>query len=272
MTEKEFRERERNAAMKKNAAKKKRKKRKKAITAVIVTLLILIAVLILLAVTLLFRIESVVVEGNTVYSDEQIISVTELTEGKGLFLFSAASVSDKAEKLLPFISKLTVKRELPSTVYLTVEETQEEICFLSGGEYCSADRQGKILNKYSSKPEGMTAVVTGGDYTFTVGEYFVCTDRQEKDMLDKLMALFGEQEYRITVINVADIYDSYIVIEDRLAVEFGSSVNFDKKLAHFKAMLGTMSGDETGIVDLGSWTPDKPEAFFTEKDINEYIN
>ncbi len=270
MTEKQFREKERKEAMKKGALKAKRKRRRRAITAVIVVLILLIAVFAMLSVTVLFKIESIYVEGNTRYSQNEIISVAELRVGDPLFLIGEKSLKQRLQKLLPYVVSVEIDRELPSSLYINIEETTEEICFFENERFYLANKQRKILSENTELPENLPVIVAGEDCSFEVGEKFLCEDEIKDNMLGLCFSLLSKEKYSVTLINTVDLYDTYVIVEDRLVFRLGSSANFENKVAHMEAMLKKMSASDYGVVDLTGWSSDKPEAFFTEKDIKDY--
>ena len=268
MTEKEFRKKERSAAMKKAAQKAKKRKRRNAAIIALTVMLVLVAVLSVLVACVLFKIENIYVTGNSLYSNSDIISAAELEVGDALFLFNKNSVSNKVQKKLPFVSKIIIKRGLPSTLKFEITETKEEIYFVKDNLYYSANLEGKILKEYQSEPNLDLKILLGEENEYIVGNYITISDTVKKDIYNKLIPL--SEEIKITKIDISNVFSINFIAEDRLVFNLGSSVDMDKKIAHMKAMFKKISNDDVGICDLSGWTEDKPEAFFTEKDISSY--
>lgn len=271
LTEKEFRQKERNAAMKKAAEKRKRRKRKRAIVTVTATLIILAAILIALLSAVLFKVETISVEGNSIYSPEQIIAAAGIEKGNSLVFLSEKQVSEKVQKALPFIIGLDIEKRLPSGIHIKVEETKEEQCFYYDGIFYTSNKQGKILEEYGERPDGMTVIISGDSCEFTKGNTFLCSDTVKAELLERLLSFANEGKHNVTLINVSDIYDSYMVIDDRLVIELGSSTYLEQKMEFLAKMLRSMTDDEHNVVDISDWTPDNDEAISKKKDINSYI-
>lgn len=271
MTEKEFREKERRTAQRKAAHKAKKKRKRRALIAVTVTLILLVAVLIAFVGVSFFKIENISVSGNTVYTAEQIIAASELEKGDNLLLLSEKKLGEKLQKNLPYISGISLERELPSTLTVKVQETSEEMCFYSSGIFYTANSDGKILSEVTAQPEGLSVISAGEGFNFVKGEKYNCTDVKKAELLQKLLDFSKSGKYNVTLINVSDIYRSYIIIDNSLLIEFGSSSYLEQKLDFLPKMLEHMHNDEHNVADLGSWTPDNDEAISYQKDINSYL-
>ncbi len=272
MTEKEFREKERSAAAKKAAAKKKAKKRRNVMIAVTVTLSVTVIVLIALIIAAFLRIEVVEIEGNSIYTAEQIVEVADIEAGNSLVFLKREAVSEKLRKKLPFIEEVTIEKKMPSTLKITVIETTEDICFYDSGVYYSASKSGKILNEYSTAPDGLCVVVTGDGFTFQKGEEYSCSENVKAELLATLLYYCEKSETNETIINISDMYKSYFVMEDKSVVFLGSSSYIDEKLKFLPKMIESSEDEKYNYFDLSNWTPDYDEAVLQSRDdINSYL-
>lgn len=272
MTEKEFREKERKAAMKKAAAKKRAKRRRRAMIAVTVTLSVIVISIIALIVATVLRVEIVEIDGNTLYTAEQIIEAGDIEAGNSLVFLNKEKLALKLQKKLPFIDSITVEKELPSTLKITVSETTEELCFFDSKTYYSASKSGKVLNEYSSAPEGLCVIDTGEGFAFEKGENFTCSDSKKAELLSALLAYSSNSKENETLINISDVYNCYIVIDSQKVALLGSSSYLDGKLKFLPKMLTTLNGENYNFFDLSDWTPDNDEAYSQHKDdIDNYI-
>ena len=273
MTEKEFREKERKAAMKKAAAKKRAKRRRRAMIAVTVTLSVIVLSILALIVAAVLRIEVVEIDGNTVYTAEQIIEAGDIEAGNSLVFLSKEKLALKLQKKLPFIESVSIEKELPSTLKITVTETTEELCFFDSKTYYSASKSGKILNEYSSAPEDLCVIATGEGFSFEKGENYICNDDKKSELLSALLAYSNNSSDNETIINIEDVYNCYIVIDSEKVAVLGSSSYLEGKLKFLPKMLSTLNGENYNYFDLSDWTPDNDEAYSQHKhDINNYLN
>lgn len=99
-------------------AKKKRKLKKKVIP---LLLLILISLIVLIIKFAKFNIKNIYVEGNFIYSDQQIIDIAQLQEYPNTFENMSFMIKNRLEKDL-FINKAKVKKQGLFKVIIEVEE------------------------------------------------------------------------------------------------------------------------------------------------------
>ncbi len=271
MTEKQFREKERDAAVKKHSKQKKRKKKAGAVAMLVLLGAVLIVTAVILLSVTVFKIENIKVLGNQVYTASQIIEETELELGDSLILFDRNSINEEVCKNLPFINEVSFKRELPNTLVISVSEVGEENCYYQNGAFFSASANGKILKSYDARPDDLTAVIADENEVIECGEYYSCPDTVKAAMQKTVLKFASDNNINITLINATDIYRVYFIIEDKILVELGSSTYLERKLEFLPQTLEKMKGDSRNVVDLSNWSPDNNEAISYGKDINSYF-
>ena len=72
----------------------------------------------------LFRIRTVEVQGNSIYSWEQVANASGISPGDNLFMLNREAVAGSIQAQLPYVQKVSVGRILPDTVVIQVEESQ----------------------------------------------------------------------------------------------------------------------------------------------------
>ena len=267
MEESNIRERERRQAAQRAAARKKKRRRRRRIKTLIFFLFVTVITLVVLSLTVFFKIDGISVKGNTVYESSDIISVSGVETGDNLFALNSSKIQERITKNLPFIKTVKLTRQLPSKLQFVITETKEEVCYYKDGVYYTGDRDGKILNEYTESPLDITLIKTSQEIELIVGENIKFSSLEEKDLINKHFELAEYYGYTLNTVDVTDIYNSTIKIENRFIVEFGSYSNIELKAAHLNAMIKQMDAQNTGIIDLKVWTPEKNEAFFSKRSI-----
>ena len=116
------------ANMRNSARRRARRagRRRELHTGVIGRLLIMVAVVvaIVLGVAIFFRIRTVEVQGNSIYSWEQVANASGISPGDNLFMLNREAVAGSIQAQLPYVQKVSVGRILPDTVVIQVEESQ----------------------------------------------------------------------------------------------------------------------------------------------------
>lgn len=111
------------------------------------------------ALTLFFKVQSIVVRGGTRYSEEEIVAASGIQIEDNLFLLNKYGVSQTIFEKLPYVEEASINRELPDTIVITVREcaaaagivTPEGVWLISGN--------GKLLERTDTLPSGCPGVV-----------------------------------------------------------------------------------------------------------------
>ena len=107
----------------------------------------LVIVTTIFVMSIFFRITNIQVEGNTHYTDEEIIQAIDIEEGDNLFFFDRFSALSRVFAKLPYVEEVSVERSLPNKVIITVTESQALAYIALGDEMWSIDHSCKVLGK-----------------------------------------------------------------------------------------------------------------------------
>lgn len=249
--------------------KQKRKVRKSFLVIMAVFILSVAAIL---SITVLFPINELKVEysGKT-YSDAEIIKASGARVGDNIIMLSKNSVSEKVEKDLPYIEKLTVTKKIPDKVVLSVKEAKEKFCFKSGEKYLIVSDKYKLLKSQSTPDKKLTCVNAGllkADFGTTVS----LKKSTEKNLINKIQTAL-----KTRMINYIDFSDSSNVvfyIDKKFKVKFGTMSDVNDKLEFLKKMLSDIEGKNKkskGTVNL-QYFQSKKEGYFSRDDFKiEYF-
>ncbi len=176
------------------AEKSKRKYTKKdiIISAVLVCAIFVLGVFCIYK--LLFVISDITVEGNEVYSDEQILASAGINTGANLYSFSSRIAEENIMMYCPKVSDIKVKRTPPGKIVVQVEE--DKPCFWADfyGESRALTADLRVLGSVTEKEKeelirvtlptvgravaGETVVFTAGEmkYVFEVAKAVAASD------------------------------------------------------------------------------------------------
>ena len=122
----------------------------------------LVIAAVIAAMTLFFRIESIVVSGNERYSGEEIIAASGIEIEDNMFLMDKYAVTAAIFHELPYVEEATLHRKLPDTILLEIHEGGCSAAVITkDGPWLISDK-GKLLEKTYEIPEDCT-VVTGAE-------------------------------------------------------------------------------------------------------------
>lgn len=196
---------------------------------------------IVLALTLFFNINKIVVSGDKVYSDKEIIDASGVNIGDNLIFLSKAELNEEISSELAYVGSAKIKRRLPSTLEIIITKTEAYMAVAKDGYYILLDRNGKVLEKdLETVGENIILANLGEISSIEVGE--IISLKSEK-VFAKLNDVISECENvgvtEITTVDLSDIYNIKLVYQGRITLELGETdkENLSSKLALGKAAI-----------------------------------
>ena len=136
----------------KNIQSKEKAKRRKSKTLIkfILLILIIIGITIFAMISPIFNIKEIKIKGNEAINSETIISLSKVQEGQNIFRIVKKDIISNI-KDNQYINSVEIKRELPGTLEITVEERKVNYQIQVINSYVYIDYQGYILETSSEK-------------------------------------------------------------------------------------------------------------------------
>lgn len=170
--------------------KKRKARRRKIRFWTVLTILVVTIGGFLFSISGFFTVDSIEVNGNQRFSDEEIINIAHAVPGHNLLYNSDSKEIIEFLEQNPYIKSASVERKLPSTLVITVSERAQACAFKYDDDYLIMDNEGILLNKTRTAPK--TTMVTGLVVTkIRLGDV-VGTENQQ--MFSKLMKLIRATE------------------------------------------------------------------------------
>lgn len=110
---------------------------------VVAVLLVLVAVS--AGCVVFFRVRTIQVEGAVRYTQEEIVAASGLEEGSYLALLDTVTMARQIRAQLPYVERAAIRRALPDTVVITVEESAVAAAVKSQGQWWLINAAGKLL-------------------------------------------------------------------------------------------------------------------------------
>ena len=227
----------------------------------------LLFVLIFVAVSLIFvgvcfavflRVESIEVYGNARYSYDEIVSRIPVEMGQNIVFFDAASAEESIKRSLPYVGEITIKRDLPSTVVVEIEEEVPYFTAALAGENYILSSDLKVLEKSGTADPypGMTALKLGNVKRCIVGEKIEFVDPRVADSVAELYGYFSENniEKHVTSLDIRSRFDIYFNYSDRFEVYLGDMQNADIKVRFLGGIIAELYPDSKGTIDVSDHT------------------
>ena len=253
-----------------NKKKIKRKRKIKRIATLGLFSMVLAGVCVVLVLAIFFKISNVEVKGTRMYSDQQILQEAGIDTGDNLFSVNEDRVNKKVSKALPYIKNIRVKRKLPDTLILEVTSASEVAAIEKGAGFVLLDSNGKVLEENASMLREGVAVVTGiNAKSIQKGETIALKDEALTESFLLVLKSVEDSEINLfTEIQYDKKGEVRFIYDDRIRIEFGSTVNLEKKIKRAKAALdkeNEINPYSEGVLDLKT----EPYVYFRAGKIDE---
>lgn len=260
-------EQKRKKLTKEERKRKKRNKRIKFILKIILSLGIIIGGIVFAMTSPLFNIKSIEVINNNGVSSETIISLSGLKTEENIFKYKTTNVV-KDIKENSYIENVKVKRKLPNTVQIEVEERKPRYSVDFMGKYVYINSQGYFL-EISEDSKGLPIILG----MVTSEEQIVPNNRLCNEDLEKLedvikimdVAKENELDTKITSIDISNKNEYIIYLEEESKrVHIGDNSNLSNKMLYVVAII-EQEKDKAGDIYVNGDLNNKFQPYFREK-------
>lgn len=211
-----------------NAGKKQRKasKRRKITPFLIVVSVFILAAAVYLCLTMLFNVDRIVIVGNTLYEERDLIETSGIEKGDNLFEVDIAYAEDKLYSVYNYIEEVDVKRSFPNAVTVTITEAVPFSVIEEADGYTLVSVGGKVLERgLEEVPEGMLSV--RGLSTVTNTE----DNEKRMELMMKIvgtMNSLGMEDY--VFLDLTDTLEITMIYDNRVKVNLGNELQLEYKL------------------------------------------
>jgi cell division protein FtsQ len=214
------------------------------------TLLGVAVVLVLMLV--LFRVDEFSVSGNVRYTAQEVADASGVTEGDVLMGVSKTQAASRILVKLPYVEQVEVSKALPGTLRFTVRECQATVAAQSefGGNWLLS-REGKLLEQLEDDP--VLPLIRGAVLELpTPGDQAEFDDQERGALAMELAQEIEDADLsgQITLVDVTDMDQVYLIYQDRLEVQLGDGSDGAYKLAYLKLALQELDDAVRGTLDL----------------------
>lgn len=244
-------------AKKEKEPKETRYRKKRGGVLYTIVAVLLIAASMVAACTVFFQVETVTVEGNERYSQEEILSVASVEMGANMILTPGEQIAQRICRALPYVDQVEVQKRFPTTLKLKITEAQPVAVITGAASAWVIDAKGKLLEQADETLAASYAKVTGLELLEPDQGELAKTTPENQKQLDNLthftqaLVEYGLME-GVTAIDVSSQTEIVMVYDGRLTVKLLSSADYSGKLNALKTIIAIAGDDGRGTVNMKS--------------------
>ena len=252
--------------------KEKLKSREGRRKAAIITVAVFSVLLVVFAFFDVFSIQHVrwiVVNGESRYTDEEIIEASGIKTGELLYSVNKKETEQKILDSAPYVKKVSIIRAF-ATVFINITSDEPKYYIEVSGEYFILSKDLRVLEKRLTKgdAEELTKLILPELSTVVVGRYAEYGEAGKNSYVIETLEYFSSvyPDEGLTEVGLYGRFDGvYAIFGDKIKIIFGSVERLEDKVAAVNNILSeTKKSNEKTVInvtDVSKVTARKVENF-----------
>ena len=252
-----------NKKIRNNNKKKKKINNKKLNRIIKCTSFIVLGIvlLIFLMVSPIFNIENIEIEGNSILSNEKIISLSEIHIDENIFRINKMSVKEKI-KSNAYVESVEISRKLPNTIQIQIKERKVKYMLEYADGYVYVNSQGYMIDISKDKKEVPIIIGYSTENTdIAIGNRLKNEDLKGIEMANKIVEVANSNEITslITKIDISNSKNYTLILEtEGKKIYLGDCTDLTTRIARAKAIIEKTAGKEGEIFLDGNTSTENP--------------
>lgn len=218
--------------------KRKRRRHGNYIVYYVMTGIFVAVVFAILSVTVLFNTEKIIVEGESVYSDEEIIKASGLKGDENLVRLNTTGIPKKITDALVSLDSAEVTKQYPNAVKITVKAAEPMVNFYYAGKNYVISHVGRVMQIDKTAADCMEVIGYQPSESVVVGDYITAANPEQDEMISTISEAIDRHGLtEVTALDISDTLSITMTYEDRIKIKLGTIYELDQKLAMVKELI-----------------------------------
>ncbi|MDR1755284.1 MAG: FtsQ-type POTRA domain-containing protein [Eubacterium sp.] len=254
--------------MSRDVMKSRRKNKKNYIVYYISFLVITLAVILALSLTMLFPIEKIVVEGDSVYSYAEITELANIELGKNLIRYDTIGIEKRIFDNLHMLNSVRLTKRFPDTVLISVTGGIPSSAVESQEKYFIVSETGRIMRE-SNSSGGVTEILGFEAKDPLPGRYIESLIPEKLKLFNSLINEINESSLiGILSVDISDLLNIKLDYLGRINIALGAATDLRLKIITAKGLLDSY----LGFNSIGTlWVTNPETARFLPSDAYDFI-
>ncbi len=198
-----------------------------------------------------FSIKDITFEGNTIYTDGEVLDKSGLKIGNSMIFLDSAKVENDIYKSFGKIDDVKVNKIYPNSLKIDIKVAEPKMCVHRDDGFYIISEGNRVIEIVDEQPSEILNVA-GIDLTADSSGRVTYKDEKAHDVLDKVIAGISKiglsNVKSVDVSNPTNIKANY---DNRIDIIFGSEEELDYKMVTLKEIINNkINLGEKGTLDL----------------------
>lgn len=208
---------------------------------------------VLCATTIFFKVEQVVIVGESRYPNADIAAAAQVDIGDNLFFIDKFSVTRRIFADRPYLGEVKIRRVLPDTIEIHIKDSAVAASVRLEDGYYLMDESGKILENVTEDVARNNRLITGIEAEqIEIGKKVIFQDKDKEKVIYSILnnAKNSGILENIIGINIEKMFEISIQYTNRFTVLLGTTEELDKKIGFLQKVIEELGAADTGVIDL----------------------
>lgn len=219
--------------------------------------MIVICGAIIAAMTLFFRVDTVVITGQQRYTEKEIRKAMGVQDGDNLFLMNKHEVADRMTRTMPYLDKIRINRRIPDTLLVEVKECGTPLALVQDESAWLISPSGKIVDQKPAEEASNYGIIDGCQILApSVGTRIALATEfsAQQTGLQNLLSALDEEDMmdQVNAIHLGDLSVLSMEYGGRFTVLMNYNADFEIKMKSLRAILASdkIQDNMTGTFDM----------------------
>lgn len=199
----------------------------------------------------IFSIKNISIQGDSGYSDSEVISASGLDTGSDMLFLNSKDVESKIYMSFPNIDEVKVSKKFPNKLVISLESATPAYYLETENEYLVISSKNKLLMRALDLPEGIVGIV-GLEADIKKTGKIEYKNAELEHLVEEILNLFKDKGIEnINEVDISDLQNITLMYDNRIRINIGNSDDMDYKILTVKEIINDkISKTEKGTLNL----------------------
>ncbi len=212
-----------------------------------------------------FCVKEITTEGNSLYSDTEILDISEIHQGQGMLFLNTSKSEKQLYKSFPYIDSVSIHKQFPNKINIKIETAERTFSIFKDDVYYVFSAKGKLLEKASEMPSE-TIELRVPEFDIDENSKINYKDEDIEELILGIRNEFLNSGIgSIKIIDITNKSNISVNYDDRISIIIGSGEDLHYKVVTAKEIISNKINQfEKGELDLRNLSKENKSYFTPE--------